>query len=100
MKRWHWLVIAALVVGSLIAERFVHHHHDYWFHHVPGYFVMYGFIGCVAIIFLSKWYGKYGVQRDEEYYRRHSDQDEHRALAEAAGNTLAVTDPEDEEGGS
>ena len=100
MKRWHWFLIAALVIASLVVERFVHHHHDYWFYSVPGYFVMYGFVGCVAIIFLSKWYGKYGVQRGEDYYDRYGDQDEHQVMTEAAGNAPPTTEPGDEEGGA
>ncbi len=90
MKRWHWIVIGVLVLGSLVAEQFAHHEHHYWFTDIPGFFVIYGFIGCVAIIYLSKWYGKYGVQRPEDYYTRHGDLDGHRAL----------TDPEADSGGT
>ena len=92
MKRWHWFVIGAIILGSLVAEQFAHHEHHYWFTDIPAYFVMYGFVGCVAIIYLSKWYGKYGVQRPEDYYTTHGDLDGHRAL----------TDPEadDDEVGS
>ena len=83
MKLWHWIVIGAIVGGSLIAEQLAHHEHHYWFHDIPAYFVLYGFIGCVAIIYLSKWYGKYVVQRPEDYYTRHGDLDGHRALTDA-----------------
>ena len=79
MKRHHWVLVAVLVVATLVAERFVHHEHDYWFHHIPGFFVAYGFVGCVAIVYLSKWYGKYAAQRDQDYYLRFGDEDEHRA---------------------
>ena len=78
MTRWHWLALGILTVGSLVAERLVHHEHEYWFTGIPGFFVVFGFVGCVAIIFLSKWYGKHGVQRPETYYDEHGDADPHR----------------------
>ena len=86
MKLLHWLAVAALVAASLVAEQLAHHEHEYWFTGIPGFFVLYGFIGCAAIIFLSKWYGKHGVQRGEDYYDRHGDADGHRALTEAHGD--------------
>ena len=93
MNRLRWFAVAALVVGSLIAERFVEHAHDYWFYGIPGFFVLFGFIGCAVIIFFSKSYGKYVVERDEEYYRRHGDDDEHRALTRPAADRDAEDRP-------
>jgi hypothetical protein len=77
MKRWQWALLVALVVGSLVAEQLVHHE------------LVYGFVGCVAIIFLSKWYGKFGVQRAEDYYERHGDDDPHEARTGVADPGLA-----------
>ncbi len=31
----------------------------------PGTFAVYGFLGCVAIVVVSKWLGKAGLQRPE-----------------------------------
>ncbi len=102
MKRWHWIVVGAIVVGSVVAEQFAHHEHHYWFTDIPGYFVLYGFVGCVAIIYLSKWYGKYGVQRPEDYYTRHGDLDGHRALTDpevddGKGRPAGTAEPSSEE---
>jgi hypothetical protein len=44
---------------------------------VKAFFAVYGFVGCVAIIFVSKWLGRYWLQRSEDYY------DPHQAPAEA-----------------
>jgi hypothetical protein len=35
---------------------------------VPGFFAVLGFVGCVAIILISKWLGRYWLQRREDYY--------------------------------
>lgn len=79
MRRWHWWALGAVVAVTLVAEQFAHSDHDYWFSGIPGFWVAFGFAGCVAIIVVSKWYGKHGVQRDEDYYARHGDPDPHRA---------------------
>jgi hypothetical protein len=44
---------------------------------LKGFFAVYGFVGCVVIIFVSKWLGRYWLQREENYY------DPHQAPAEA-----------------
>lgn len=81
MTRVRWLGVVAIVVASLGAERFIHHEYDYWFTGIPGFFVLFGFVGCVAIIYLSKWFGRLAVQRDEDYYDRHGDDDPHQAMS-------------------
>lgn len=68
---------------TLGAEQLVHHEYDYWFTGIPGFFVLFGFVGCAAIIYLSKWFGRFFVQRDEDYYDQHGDQDPHRAMSSA-----------------
>lgn len=103
MKRWQWFVIGAIVAGSWVAEQFTDHKYDYWFTDVPAFFAVFGFIGCVAIIYLSKWYGRYGVQRPEDYYTRHGDLDGHRALTEPEtdadeGRPAETAEPPSEEG--
>ncbi|NIW36274.1 MAG: hypothetical protein GWN32_06965, partial [Gemmatimonadetes bacterium] len=49
------------------------------------------------------WYGKYGVQRPEDYYTRHGDLDGHRALTEpetegGEGRPPETAEPSSEEG--
>lgn len=35
---------------------------------VPGFFALFGLIGCVTIVFISKWLGHYWLQRKDDYY--------------------------------
>jgi hypothetical protein len=37
---------------------------------MPGFWALFGFISCVVIIFVSKWFGKAGITRQEDYYDR------------------------------
>jgi len=35
---------------------------------IPGFFALFGLIGCVAIVLISKWLGHYWLQKKEDYY--------------------------------
>ena len=35
---------------------------------VPVFWSVFGFVACVLIIFLSKWYGHAGIMQREDYY--------------------------------
>jgi hypothetical protein len=36
--------------------------------HIPAFWSIFGFVGCVLIIVLSKWYGHLGIMTREDYY--------------------------------
>jgi peptidoglycan/LPS O-acetylase OafA/YrhL len=36
--------------------------------HLPGFWALFGLVSCVVIIFVSKWFGKLGITRQEDYY--------------------------------
>lgn len=59
---------AVLVLSILIELLFVHHHVHYWWHAFVGFDIIYGFLGCVAIIVVSKFLGKAFIQKKEDYY--------------------------------
>jgi hypothetical protein len=41
--------------------------HFFW-EKLPVFNVLFGFFGCIVLIFFSKWLGKLILQRDEKYY--------------------------------
>lgn len=57
-----------LILSILMEVLFVHHHVHYWWHGFIGFDIIYGFVGCVAIIVVSKGLGKLFVQRQENYW--------------------------------
>lgn len=65
-------VIAALITAaSLVVELFFMHHepgHSHWWNQIPGFFILFGFIGCVLIILFAKGLGKHALDRREDYY--------------------------------
>lgn len=36
--------------------------------HIPGFWAVFGFVACVVIIIVSKWYGHLGIITREDYY--------------------------------
>jgi len=71
MKRL-WPAIAALIAAaSLVVELFFMHHepgHSHWWNEIPGFFIFFGFFGCVIIILFAKTLGKKVLDRPEDYY--------------------------------
>ena len=38
--------------------------------HLPGFWSIFGFVGCVLLVIVSKWFGKAGIVQREDYYDR------------------------------
>ena len=36
--------------------------------HLPGFWSVFGFVACVLIVVLSKWFGHAGIMTREDYY--------------------------------
>jgi hypothetical protein len=59
-------LLALLVVGDwlLVGKEHAHTPVEHWF----GFWSAFGFFACVAIIFVSKWFGHLGIMKSEDYY--------------------------------
>jgi hypothetical protein len=60
------MAIIAIAVGFFIPAG--DDEHGFWWSHIPVFFAVLGFIGCIAIIYIAKWLGHYWLQRKEDYY--------------------------------
>ena len=36
--------------------------------HIPSFWAAYGFVACVLIVYVSKWFGHAGIMTREDYY--------------------------------
>ncbi len=71
MKTWHWLALGILTLISLILEFTLLSGYDsHWWNKIPGFYIIWGFISCILIIYISKWIGYAILFRDEQYYER------------------------------
>lgn len=60
-------LLALLVVIDLVwVDK--SHAHTWMEKYIPGWWSIFGFIACVLIIILSKWYGHLGIMTREDYY--------------------------------
>jgi hypothetical protein len=60
------VVLALLVVGDwfLVDKEHAHTKAEHYF----GFWSAFGFVACVLIIFVSKWFGHRGIMKREDYY--------------------------------
>lgn len=66
--RWR-LFIATLAAVAIADFLVVRDHGEFFWDFLPGWGAGFGFLSCVAIIFVSKFLGHQGrIMRDEDYY--------------------------------
>ncbi|HEY9174354.1 MAG TPA: hypothetical protein VI136_18885 [Verrucomicrobiae bacterium] len=78
---WACCGVLGLLVVLDIVRHFASHHEaveehieGFWgtlyrvAENVPGFWSVFGFVACVLIIILSKWYGHAGIMQREDYY--------------------------------
>ncbi len=62
------VLIGAAAAASVALDLLAHPHGETWWHHLAGFDLVYGFLGCAAIVIVSKALGKAGLQRRERFY--------------------------------
>jgi drug/metabolite transporter (DMT)-like permease len=63
------LCFALLVLLIVIDALFVNKDHAHTrVEHLPAFWSLFGFIGCVLIVIGSKWFGHTGIMTREDYY--------------------------------
>ena len=71
MKRvWIATAISLVVSATLDYGIRSYAHPEFWWHTMPGFDLFYGFVGCGAIVFFSKWLGHRFLMRSEDYYEQ------------------------------
>lgn len=71
MKTWHWIALGILTVISLILEfTLLADYKSHWWNYIPGFYIIWGFVSCVLMIYISKGLGKLFIFKNEQYYDR------------------------------
>jgi len=63
-KLAYGILVLLVMVDFIIPRHEVHFFGD----KIPGFWSLFGFSACVVIIIVSKWLGKNGLMKDEDYY--------------------------------
>ena len=67
-RGWIFALVSGAIVLALpylVPHKAVHHG---WWDSIPGWWAIYGFVGCSVIIVVSKWLGYAFLQKDEDFY--------------------------------
>ena len=71
MKTWHWTALGLLTMISLLAEFTLLADYDsHWWDRIPGFYILWGFLGCLFLILISRLLAHYFFYKDELYYDR------------------------------
>jgi hypothetical protein len=70
MKKLRWALLAIATVVSLWGGFAAPHDpaHDAWWDSIPAFFALFGFFGCIGIVFFAKSLGKLFLRKGEDYY--------------------------------
>lgn len=58
------LALLVLADWLFVDKEHAHTAPEHWF----GFWSGFGFLACLVIIFVSKWYGHRGIMKSEDYY--------------------------------
>ncbi|MCC2604947.1 hypothetical protein [Planctobacterium marinum] len=59
----------------LLLDFVLHRHTEHPWEWLPGFYPLYGFVGCVVLVLVAKWM-RLAVMRDEDYYETSDKQNE------------------------
>ncbi len=68
VKKLRLSLLFSIVIVSILGFIFPDHHPHFWWQKIPIFDVVFGFIGCIVIILVSKWIGHTWLMKPEEYY--------------------------------
>lgn len=62
------LFFISIIMSCILGFYFQHPHPHFIWQKIPVFDAVFGFIGCVVIIVVSKALGKIWLQKEEDYY--------------------------------
>jgi len=58
------LLILLDAIPAIVDKEQAHTQAEY----LPAFWAAFGFVGCVVLIIVSKWFGRAGIMQREDYY--------------------------------
>ena len=68
VRIFKYLFFISIGLSVLIGLFLPHEHVNFWWEKIPAFDAIFGFVGCVLIVFVSKALGHHWLQRNEDYY--------------------------------
>ncbi len=66
-----YVCLAVSIVAGLLLHSHEQAHAAFVWQEIPVFSAIYGFIGCILIIVVSKALGHHWLQKEEDYYEKH-----------------------------
>ncbi len=73
-KQVYILAIVAMAAATIVEALFAHPHHSNFWDVTPGFDILFGLVGCAALIILAKIIVAPLIQKDEDYYEGGEDE--------------------------
>ena len=68
IKRLKYILYISIVVSCILGFMFPNKHPHFWWQEIPVFDAVFGFIGCIVIVLVSKWLGHGWLMKKEDYY--------------------------------
>lgn len=65
--RWMLRIFYSICALLFAMDFVIHRHTEFRWESLPGFYPMYGFVGCVILVFAAKWMRTF-LMRPEDYY--------------------------------
>jgi hypothetical protein len=69
--RIYYVSLAVSVLIGILYHLLCHPEAHFVWDNLPAFHALFGFIGCVLIIVLSKFLGHHWLMKEEDYYEKH-----------------------------
>ncbi len=73
-KQVYILAIVAMAAATIVEALFAHPHHSNFWDVTPGFDILFGLVGCAALIIVAKIIVAPLIQKDEDYYEGGEDE--------------------------
>lgn len=73
--KWLITVIALIALSVILDLILLRENGELVWTYIPGFFAVFGLIGALAVIVISRLLGRYWLERREDYYHKADDDD-------------------------
>lgn len=71
MKITYWIILTVVLAMTLVAQILTEPY--YWWDNILGFFAIFGFVGCLLLMFVAKLLGHIMVSQKPDYYKEDVD---------------------------
>ncbi|MDI9645165.1 MAG: hypothetical protein QFX40_00550 [Archaeoglobales archaeon] len=70
MLKTYYLSLIIVIAIEVLVKMIEHHAPHFLWETIPGFHALFGFVGCIFLVYASKSLGHKILMKDPEYYER------------------------------